>query len=117
MLAPGAPHANRKWLFGVKVGRPKHQDRAGLTNPAGNKISSAFAAVGLIYMSSKHGELKSTSLGPLDIRHTQAVAKYEEYKRKEPGLTENQLSEKIAVYFNHGINVSRGYLRKIFDDL
>ena len=68
-------------------------------------------------MSGKSGQLKPTSPGPLDIRHAQVVAKYKEYKRKDPRLTETQLSEKIAVFFNHGIDVFRGYLRKTFDDL
>ncbi len=59
-------------------------------------------------MSGKSGQLKPTSPSPLDIRHAQVVAKYEDNNRKDPRLTETQLSEKIAVYFNHGSDVSRG---------
>ena len=68
-------------------------------------------------MSGKSGQLKPTTPGPLDIRHAQVGEKYEAYKRKYPRLTETQLSEKIAVFFNHGSDVSRGYLRKTFDSL
>ena len=116
-LAPGAPKEKRKWLVDIGVGGEKHQDRAGLPLPVGSKISSAFAKGGLIYMSGKSGQLKATSPGPLDIRHAQDVAKYEEYKRKEPNLTETHLSDRIVVFFNHGSDISRGYIRIVFDSL
>jgi hypothetical protein len=116
-LAPGAPEAKRNWLISVGIRGPKHQDRVGLPLPAGSKISGAFRKAGLVYMSGKSGQLKPTSPGPLDIRHAQVVARYERYERKYPCLIETQLSENIAVFFNHGSDVSRGYLRKIFDSL
>jgi hypothetical protein len=116
-LAPGAPEANCKWLIGVGIDGPKHKDRAGIPLPAGSKISAAFAKAGLIYMLRKSGQLKPTSPRPLEIMHPQVVAKYEEYKKKDPRLTKTQLSENIAIFFNNGSDVSRGYLRKAFDSL
>ena len=56
-LAPGASQAKRKWLIGVKMGGPMHKDRPGLPLPVNNKISSAFAKAGLIYIAYKSGEL------------------------------------------------------------
>ncbi len=115
-LAPGVPHQNRVWLVGVKIGK-KHKDRAGLPFPVGSKISSAFAAVGLTYMTGRSGELKPTAPGPNDIRHAQVSDRYEEFKRKEPNLTEDQTSKKIAAFFNHSAEISKKYLRKTFDSL
>ncbi len=63
-------------------------------------------------MTGKKGSLQQTSPGSLDIRHAQVVAKYEEYKKRNPNYTETQISENIALFFNHSSDVSRGYLRK-----
>jgi hypothetical protein len=86
-LAPGAAQAKRKWLVDIGVGI-KHQDRTGHPLPVGSNISSAFAKAGLVYISGNSGELKPTSFCPLDIRHAQIVAKYEECMRKDSTLTE-----------------------------
>jgi hypothetical protein len=45
------------------------------------------------------------------------IAKYEEFKRKDPSLTEDQISKKIAAFFNHSAEISKKYLRKTFDSL
>ena len=68
-------------------------------------------------MTGKKRSLQPTSPGPLDIHKAQVVAKYEEYKKRSPNYTETQISETIALFFNHSSNVSRGYMRKTFDYL
>jgi hypothetical protein len=116
-LAPGAPQAKRKWLVGVGVGGPKHKHKPGLPLPVGAKISGAFAAVGLTYMTGKSGELRKTAPGPNDIRHAQVIAKYEEIRSKNKTLTAEQISQQIAGFFNHSSSISKGYIRKTFDSL
>ncbi len=73
--------------------------------------------MGLAYMTGRRGELKSTSPAPNDIRHAQVIDRYEDFKRKDPNLTEDQISEKIAAFFNHSAEISKKYLRKTFDSL
>ncbi len=68
-------------------------------------------------MTGKKGSLQQTSPGPLNIRHAQVVARYEEYKKRNPNYTETQISEKVAFFFNHSSDVSRGYVRKISNSL
>jgi len=68
-------------------------------------------------MTEKSGELKPTALGPNDIRHAQVIAKYEEFKGKDPNLTKDQISKKIAAFFNHIAEISKKYLRKTFNSL
>jgi hypothetical protein len=117
MLAPGAPHANRKWIVGVGVGGPKHKTKAGLPFHVGSKISAAFANVGLMYTTGRSGELKPTAPGPNDIRHAQVIAKYEEFQRRDASFTEDDIWKKIAAFFNHNAEISKNYLRKTFDSL
>jgi hypothetical protein len=68
-------------------------------------------------MSGKSGQLKTNSPDPLDIRHAQVVEKYEQYKSKVPSLTKNQLADRIVVFLNYGSDISRGYIRIVFDSL
>ncbi len=104
-LAPGAPKANWKYLVDVGVGGP-NTDKAGLPLPVGTKISNAFKKVGIVYTTGKKVSLQQTSPGPLDIRHAQVVAKYEEKKIRSPNYTEIHISEKIVIFFNQSSDVS-----------
>ncbi len=45
------------------------------------------------------------------------ITKYEEFKGKDPNLTKDQISKKIAAFFNHIAEISKKYLRKTFDSL
>jgi len=115
-LAQGAPHRAVSTLSVLGSGK-KQKDRAELPLPVGSKISSAFAKVRLTYMTGKSRELKPTAPGPNDIRHAQVVDRYEEFKRKDPNLTEDRISKQIAAFFNHSAEISKKYLRKTFNSL
>jgi hypothetical protein len=45
------------------------------------------------------------------------ITKYEDLKRKDSSLTEDQISKKIAAFFNHNAEISKKYLRKTLDSL
>ncbi len=68
-------------------------------------------------MTGRSGELKSTAPAPNDIRHAQVIAKYQEFQRKDASLTEDEISKRIASFFNHNAEISKKYLRKTFDSL
>ena len=68
-------------------------------------------------MTGKSGELKPTAPGPNDIRHAQVIAKYEESKQKDPNLTEDEISKRIAAFINHNAEISKKNLRKTFHSL
>ncbi len=38
------------------------------------------------------------------------MRQYRQYKEKNPNLAETRISEKIASYFNHSSDISRGYM-------
>ena len=65
----------------------------------------------------KSGVLKNHVPGILEIRHAQVMFKYHEYKKKYNNMTETQISERIAIFFNHSSDISRGYKRLTFDSL
>ncbi len=72
---------------------------------------------GLIYKKPKKGVLADHIPGVLEIRHAQVMRKYPIYKDKNPNLTEIMISEKIAGFFSHSSDISRGYKRLTFDSL
>ena len=43
--------------------------------------------------------------------------KYREYKEKYSNMTETRISKRIAIFFNHISDISRGYKRLAFDSL
>ena len=56
------------------------------------------------------GELKTKPPGILEIRHSQVVLKFiKEWKRMNPIWTDTQISERIAIIFNHSSDISQGY--------
>jgi hypothetical protein len=110
-LAPGAPEANRPYLLNIGV------DKEGRPEPVGKKIKLGFTKAGLIYKKVKSGELKNHVPGVLEIRHAQVMFKYREYKARYNSMTETQISERIAIFFNHSSDISRGYKRLTFDSL
>ena len=45
------------------------------------------------------------------------MQKYRQYNEKFLNLTETKISEKIADYFNHILNISQAYMRLTFNSL
>jgi hypothetical protein len=43
--------------------------------------------------------------------------KYRQWRSKDKTLTEEQISQKVAGFFNHSSDISRGYKRLTFDSL
>ena len=116
-LAPGAPEANREYLVNIGVGKPTRKGKAGLPLPVSDKIKRSFRAAGLIYKAPKQGRLVDYAPGILEIRHSQVMFKYREWRKKDRTLTEEQISQKIAGFFNHSYDISRGYKHLTFDSL
>ena len=116
-LAPGAPEANREYLVNIGVGNPTRKGKAGLPLPVSDKIKRSFRAAGFVYKAPKQGRLADFTPGILQIRHAQVMFKYRQWRSKDKTLTEEQISQKIAGFFNHSSDISRGYKRLTFDSL
>ena len=52
-----------------------------------------------------------------EIRHAHVKFKYRECEARYNNMTETQISEQIAIFFNHSSDISRGYTRLTFDSL
>ncbi len=82
--------------------------------PVVTKIRNAIKK-SRVHLHDREDKIATTNVpGPLDIRHAQFMAKYEEYKKRNPDFTETQISELYYIFFNHFSDVSREYLRKAF---
>jgi len=110
-LSPGAPEVNRPYLLNIGV------DKEGLLESIRKKIKLGFTKAGLIYIKVKRGELKNHVPGILEIRHAQVMLNNREHKEQYKNMTETQISERIAIFFNHTSDISRGYKRLSFDSI
>ncbi len=116
-LASSAPQACREYLVNIGVGKPTRKGKAGLPLPVSDKIQRSFRAAGLIYKAQKLGRLVDYTPGILEIGHSQVMFKYREWWKKDRTLTEEQISQKIAGFFNRSSDISRGYKCLTFDSL
>ncbi len=82
-----------------------------------DKIKRSFRAVGFIYKAPKQGKLVDFTPGILQIRHARVMLKYRQWRKKYKTLTEEQISIKVAGFFNHSSDISWGYKRLTFDSL
>lgn len=101
----------RKFLVGI--GRKID----GTPSPAGRLVKKAFKSAGLTFKQLNQGRLIDTSVTPVDVRHAQVTWKHKDMMRKNPSLTAQQISDKIAGFFNHSSDINIGYLRKTFDSI